>query len=461
MEENDALLNRAVEHIKSGNYKRASDYFKAIISNDEKNDNAWVLLGFCQIKLDKFEKAYISFNNALKINNKHSFAWSGKAYLLFLTKEYEKALIYCDFALEYYPENEYALQVKRNIENAESDDEIVEDNNNRFDVDNILNSFNNLEFGEDNNLIEEDDEYMTVKLNKADLNKKDGYTTVSDLNEFENIFTKKRINLLKDNPLTVEEYNNILLKIKQVGKDNFKNIIKENDINLFGISIFKKISLLAISYTDLEYKTRGAELGSYAFNVIRIDDRLDESYQISTIIHELTHYILNEIFTQSLMYIWNSDKTNAIEAISMYCISNSKSYRLMNEYCAHTVQGRFLPFGYQNYGSFNRLLKEFDSKKDKKRVKYYLKLGNSFAEDIISILEDLIPKTWRNEIKDQFKKDSSNLPQNNDILFETKKTVSVDHRVKDINKILSKGVFSIIINDDIDVLKKFKKEYEK
>lgn len=88
-------------------------------------------------------------------------------------------------------------------------------------------------------------------------------------------------------------------------------------------------------------------------------------------------------------------------------------------------------------------------------------MGNSFAEDIISILEDLIPKTWRNEIKDQFKKDSSNIPQNNDILFETKKTVSVDHRVKDINKILSKGVFSIIINDDIDVLKKFKKKYEK
>lgn len=63
------------------------------------------------------------------------------------------------------------------------------------------------------------------------------------------------------------------------------------------------------------------------------------------------------------MYIWNSDKTSAIEAISDYCLLNNK---LINEYCAHTVQGRFLPFGYQNYGSFNRLLRKLDNKKDKK-----------------------------------------------------------------------------------------------
>lgn len=462
MDDNKALYKRALEHIKSKNYKRARDYFKAIISNDKNDDNAWVLLGYCQMKLDNFEKAYISFNNALKINNKHSFAWSGKAFLLFLAKDYEKALIYCDFALEYDPENEYALEIKKDIEAILSEDkEESIDDNNKFNIENILNSFNNPENDEDNYFIEEDDEYMTVKLNEVDLNKKDGYTTMTNLNEFENIFTKKRINLLKENPLTVDEYNNIISKIREVGKSNFKSIIKENDIDLSEISIFKKISLLALSYTDVEYKTKGAELGSYAFNVIRVDDRLDESNQISTLIHELTHYLLNEIFTQALMQIWNSDKTHAIEAISIYCLSNSKSYKLMNEYCAHTVQGRFLPFGYQNYGSFNMLLKKFDPEKDKKRVRFYLTLGNSFAEDITPILEEFIPKSWRDEIKEQFKKDFSQPPKYDGILYETKKTLPAEERVKNINKILTKGVFSIAINDDIELVKKFKKEYEK
>lgn len=455
-----ALFKRGIEHIQSKNYARARDYFKKILSNDKNNDSAWVLLGVCQTKLNDFEKAYMSFNRALRINNEHSFAWSGKAYLLFLAEKYDKSLIYCDLALKYYPENYEALAVKKAIGDIQLDSR-PSSNRNRFDIENILNSFSGPDDCDDENyFIEEDEEYSTEKLNKLDLNKKDGFTTVSDLNEFENIFTKKRIDLLKDNPLTVGEYENILSKIKNAGIKNFREIVSEHDINLSEISIFKKVSLLALAFTDVEYKNKGAELGSYAFNVIRVDDRLDESQQISTLIHELTHHILNEIFTQSLMYIWNSDKTHAIEAISIYCLSNTKSYKLMNEYCAHTVQGRFLPFGYQNYGSFNMLLKKFDSKKDKDRIKYYLRLANSFAEDIIPILEEFISKSWRAEIKEQFKKDFTNPPNYDGILLETKKTVSVEKRVKNINKIISKGVFSIEINDDISIVRKYKREYE-
>lgn len=446
--DNESLFKRAIHHMGSKNYARAMDYFNVILSQDKNNDDVWVLLGLCQTKAEKFDNAYISFSNALKINNKHSFAWSGKAYLLFLAGKYEKALLYCDFALNFYSENAMALMIKKDISDVQNSNDKKESLNNKFDIDNILNSFNSHKHGFD-------------EFDSVNLNKKDGFTTVSDLNEFENIFTKKRIKLLKENSLTVDEYNRILNRIKQAGLTNFNEMINEHDIDLSKISIFKKISLLALSYTDIEYKTKGAEHGSFAFNVIRIDDRLDESNQISTLIHELTHYIFNEIFTQSLMYIWNSDKTDAIEAISVYSISRSKSYKLMNEYCAHTVQGRFLPFGYQNYGSFNMLLKGFDSKKDKKRIKYYLRLGNSLAEDIISILEEFISKNWRNEIKEQFKKDFTNPPKYDGILLETKKTLPAEDIVKTINKILTKGMISIIENDDAEIIKKYKKEYEK
>lgn len=445
---NESLFKRAIQHMESENYTRAIDYFKTILSEDKNNDDVWVLMGLCQIKTGEFDKAYISYSNALKINSKHSFAWSGKAYLLFIAGNYKKASLYCDFALNCWRENKMALMIKKNIDDAQNNDDKKDSLHDKFDIDNILNSFKTQKHASDD-------------FDFVDLNKKDGFTTVSDLNEFENMFTKKRIKLLKDNPLTVEEYKNILNRIKQAGLSNFNGMIEEHDIDLSQISIFKKISLMVLSYTDIEYKTKGAEHGSFAFNVIRVDDRLDESAQISTLIHELAHYIFNEIFTQSLMYIWNSDKTDAIEAISTYSISRTKSYKLMNEYCAHTVQGRFLPFGYQNYGSFNMLLKGFDSKNDKKKVKSYLRLGNSFAGDITLILEEFISKNWRNEIKKQFKKDFTNPPKYDGILLETKKTVPAEDIVKTVNRILTKGVVNIIENDDIEVIQKYKKEYEK
>ena len=97
----------------------------------------------------------------------------------------------------------------------------------------------------------------------------------------------------------------------------------------------------------------------------------------------------------------------------------------------------------------------------RKTLRFSGRLGNSFAEDIISIMEEFITKTWRDEIKEQFKKDFTQPPKYDGILLETKKTMPDKKIVKNINKILTKGVFSIAINDDIEVVRKFKKEYEK
>ena len=68
--DNESLFKRAIRHMDSKNYARAIDYFKVILSEDKNNDDVWVLLGLCQTKADEFDKAYMSFNNALKINSK-------------------------------------------------------------------------------------------------------------------------------------------------------------------------------------------------------------------------------------------------------------------------------------------------------------------------------------------------------------------------------------------------------
>ncbi|MBE6493292.1 MAG: hypothetical protein E7Z84_01595 [Methanosphaera stadtmanae] len=462
---NNELLIKALDNIKLKNYKKAIKYLKEILRDDKENSCVWVLSGYCLAKLKDFEKAYYSFNRALKYDNSNSLAWSGKAHLLYLAKNYKKSLLYCDIALKNDSKNPEALMIKRKIKKIYSaKDKVIENvedvKDKKIKIDDLLNSFNEentIKKSGDNLIIEEDD---TIKLNMKSLSE-DDFKTVTDLNKFENIFNPERIKSIENHQLTVSEYEKILYNIKEEGKKNFRQIVKENNINLDELSVFKKILILGLSYASIEYKSKGAELGYYKFNIIHVDDRLDKSGQISTIIHELSHHILSKIFTQSLMYILNSDKTDAIEAISFYSILNTRYYRIMNEYCAHSVEGRYVPFGYQNYGSFNMLLKDVDMKKNKEKIDYYVILGNSFAEDITLIFEEFIPKQWRYEIKEEFKKDFNNKPDYKGILLETKKIFKPEEIVLNINKILIKGLFNIMINDDIELVRKFKKEYEK
>ena len=88
----------------------------------------------------------------------------------------------------------------------------------------------------------------------------------------------------------------------------------------------------------------------------------------------------------------------------------------MNEYCAHTVEGRFVPFGYQNYGSYNILIKNLGV--DKESLDGMVIFGNTFANEIIHYLENYIDEELREEIKLQYKKDLTP-PSYESILAET------------------------------------------
>lgn len=94
----------------------------------------------------------------------------------------------------------------------------------------------------------------------------------------------------------------------------------------------------------------------------------------------------------------------------------------MNEYCAHTVEGRFIPYGYQNYGSFNALVENMGF--DKGALNEMIVLGNSFANEIIVYLEKYIDDNLRNEIKLQYKKDLNN-PTYESIFLETSECFSL------------------------------------
>ena len=234
---------------------------------------------------------------------------------------------------------------------------------------------------------------------------KEEYFKLNSLNSFDELLTDDN---LKDIEAKMEEsvYSGIVSNISLRGAYNLRDMLDIDDIDWDGLKVLDKVKLIVESYVDVNYKTRGADLGNYFSNVINIDDRLDDSQQISTLIHELSHHLFSEIFEEVLMYRLSVKRTLPLEAFVEFSMQVNIFNVVMDEYCAHTVEGRFIPHGYQNYGSFNNLVNQFPHEEDiVNSVKFYMRMGNSFADDIIGILETFIDEDIRKDIKAQFKED--------------------------------------------------------
>ena len=267
--------------------------------------------------------------------------------------------------------------------------------------------------------------------------KNEKYYNLNKLESFNEIATDSNLKILNDNPLSPLEYEILLKNITEMGKEYLKNY----DYEFSTTNVLGKIKLITKSYADVVYKSKGAEQGSYSYNQIKIDDRLNDSDIISTLIHELTHHLFNEIFEQMLMYVWEVKKTDAIEAFVSFTIGTNPVYLLMNEYCAHTVEGRFIPHGYQRYGSFNSILnEEFDLENDHEVISFALMMGNSLASDIINILENFITDDIRSEIKQEYLRSSSLRPDYEEMILESDETLPVEEKLKHMHVILMSGI---------------------
>ncbi|MBR0271843.1 MAG: zinc ribbon domain-containing protein [Methanobrevibacter sp.] len=265
----------------------------------------------------------------------------------------------------------------------------------------------------------------------------DEYLNLNKLETFNEIANESNLKILENNQLSTLEYNVILKNIENMAREYLNDLEHEFKSR----STLGKIKLLTLSYADVSYKSKGAELGSYSYNRIQVDDRLNDSDVISTLIHELSHHLFDEIFEQILMYVWEIEKSDALEAYVSFTLGTNAVFILMNEYCAHSVEGRFIPHGYQNYGSFNKILtEEFDLKKDSEAIFFALILGNSIADDIIHILENFIDDNLRREIRQVYKDDYSAPPSYDQILLEKKEILDDETKVSQMHMMLMSGI---------------------
>lgn len=234
--------------------------------------------------------------------------------------------------------------------------------------------------------------------------------------DFAEILTSENLVKINDFDFARKDFNAIIRNIKSSAIESMDSAVKENKIDLDSLTIAEKVILFAKSFVDVEFKSYGQELGFYSFNTIFVDDRQLEALQITTVLHELTHFLIKEILTQTLCKLLDSSKTSEMESIITFILTYSKENCLIDEYAAHTVEGRFTLFGYQDYSSFLNVEKEIDLSPDD--IEMLKTIGNTLAHMIKTIVESFIDDELLKDIKRQFRKDIMDSPDYSQLKHE-------------------------------------------
>ena len=234
--------------------------------------------------------------------------------------------------------------------------------------------------------------------------------------DFTGIFTTENLITLNDFDFTRKDFNGVLKSIKSTALKSIDDAIKQNSIDMDSLTVLEKVLLFTKAFVDVEYKSYGQELGYYSFNRIFVDDRQLDALQITTMLHELTHFLIKEMLTQIMCRLLDASKTREIETIVMFILTYSKENCLIDEYAAHTVEGRFTLFGYQDYSSFLNIQKDIDLGENE--IEMLKTIGNTFAHMIRTIIESFIDAEMLSNIKTQFRKDILDRPDYSQLVHE-------------------------------------------
>lgn len=268
-----------------------------------------------------------------------------------------------------------------------------------------------------------------------------------EINDFDILFNEYNESLLLNAEISDSVYMSLLSNI----------FIRANYSEIYGNSIRDKILNFASVFTECMPKSRGYERGYIYFgNCIFYDDRLDDSVQIATIIHELGHYFLFNIIESLLCHVFNVKPSTTLQSFIWFFLTRPE-FKIMNEYCAHTVEGRFIPYGYQSYGSFNYLVDH--SQMSEEEINLMVAFGNSFANEIIVYLEDYLDEDVRQQIKVQYKKDMKP-PSYKSIIKETNESFPPTLKNKLLLELLYDVFKEASQENNLDELKEIKEGIE-
>lgn len=269
----------------------------------------------------------------------------------------------------------------------------------------------------------------------------------NNFNELDELLSNKNIDELEKFDFTQNQFDSIIENIIKTHEMLLNDLIEKYYIDFNNLNILDKMILFSKAFVKTYYKEGGGDLGHFEFNEIHIDDRLETPLQITTIIHELSHFLFSEILEQTISEILNTDKSDALEAFVSYVLVKDDLNYLIDEYCAHTVEGRFAVLGYQDYGSYKETLKRVLDEYSKAHVDVANTIGNTFAIYIKRIMSSFIDDELREEIKNEFS-DLRDEKRYGELKYETADYLKWDKFKDAMRIILTKNIEIYVSNPD-------------
>ena len=437
--------NKSKNLYENKKYNESLDQIQKAIELENSNVPCWILVSEIYLALKKFQEASSAISTALNFDSNSARAWHIRSKILLGLTRYDEALISSNKSLELDNNNKEFLKLNKNISNFIQ-----------------IRSNNDFSHNDSNQKPE------NKPKSQPSVNNNPKSEPINSNNNINNEFFKFNPSNKYSNIIRVTSFKNIdLFKTKKLNSKVYYDMLNDvmigaiNNINKSNLNIYNKIKQLASYYAKVEYKSEGEEKGLYSCNIIRIDNRSKTIEQIAAFIHELAHHFLSEIFELSLMYLFDSVKTDAIEAFAWYCLFYKDEYSLMNEYCAHTVENYFMPEPYNNYESFNQILQRFDlnSSEDLKKIKFATKLGNTFSQDIIYMLNKYIDDVLKKEIKKQYLVDGFFSYIFKGTKFKTKEFFDDNSKFNNINRILTETLVHVNTHFGILELMNYKRTF--
>lgn len=287
-----------------------------------------------------------------------------------------------------------------------------------------------------------------IDVKEIEINPEFPVVKANEYHDFAEILTDKNIEKIAKGDFSI---NKIKKNIKLQALKRLDDAIKEYDILFDDLTPLEKVTLFVKSFVDIEYKSYGPELGFYEFNKISIDDRQLDVLQITTLLHELAHFLNKELLVHIICELLDCSKTSEIESIATFILIYYPPNQLIDEYAAHTVEGRFTLYGYQDYSSFLSIQKTIDLPADD--IEMLKTIGNSFANVIKSIVESFIDSRLLEDIKTQFRREILDRPDYRNLSMENCTLLYSEGFIKAVKWILSDGF--MVAADNIDILNQY------
>ena len=274
----------------------------------------------------------------------------------------------------------------------------------------------------------------------------------NEITSYDEILSKEAIKRIEKAKITPEFYDNILKTIS----DKCSKIDFSGDVN-----IYDKIVHITRKFVDVmfEYKNNPNIYGTYRYDLVHINSNKSFSQQCASLIRYLSVEIHLEIMEAIFMYIFNVKNNAYVRNFIDSCRFYNINEEIIHTYYPIQVEAHFIPPEYHSYDRINEIWEYIQYKKimEPEQFKACLITGNSFAQDIIKILDKVIDEDMKKQLAKEYEFDKE-LPVKGSINFSLDETLKYNDIIKAMKTNMIETI--IFINENENVRKRLYELHE-